>query len=151
MRDHALPVPWVLPEPIVAGTPAPGYVAEIAGLVRAQGGRAALAGAQHDPQSLLHALLATAAIQEIDRAASRFLQDHLVSVGAAVATSKAMPRYAELLHVEADPPPTGGAFAASAAEQTKLAVPALTGNRSLGEVRARPCISGRDVIKSRNG
>ena len=137
----ALHMPWVVPEPIPLETPAPAYVAQVAALVRTQGGRSSLATAQNDPQSLLHALLACAAVGEIDRAAARFLHGHLVSVGAAVATTKAMPRYAELLHVEADPAQGGGAFAASAAEQTRLVVPALTGSKSLGEFVAAELVA----------
>jgi hypothetical protein len=133
VTDHALRVPWVADEQITPGGAPPPYLAQIAALARASGGRAALAAAQNDPQSLLHALLVRAALGEIDRAAARLLEHHLVTTGVAAARATVMPRFTELLHVEADPPATGGAFVATAAEQTKLVIPALTGNRSLGE------------------
>src|SRR6266540_6417870 len=43
VKDHALRVPWVVPEPFAPGTPAPAYVAQVAASTRSQGGRATLA------------------------------------------------------------------------------------------------------------
>jgi hypothetical protein len=79
VKDHPLPVPWVQ-----AGTPAeapldPNYLATIAGLLRVKGGRAKLVAMQ-DAGTLLQALAAHAAVEELDAAIGKVLSPFVEAV-----------------------------------------------------------------------
>jgi hypothetical protein len=76
-KDHPLPVPWVQQGEIGEAAPlAPNYLAEIAAAARTPAGRDRLA-AMTDATTLLQALAAHAAAEELDRAFSRVIVDFL--------------------------------------------------------------------------
>ncbi|MEU1818816.1 hypothetical protein ABZ543_27045 [Streptomyces roseifaciens] len=71
-KDHPLPVPWVQAGPLGDGPLNPNYLTSVSAAARTRGGRRALE-AQENAETLLHTLVAHAALEELDRAASNLL------------------------------------------------------------------------------
>jgi hypothetical protein len=100
-KDHPLPVPWVQAGPPGQGPSAPNYLAELAAVARAPGGRDRLA-AMTDADTLLQALVAHAAAEELDRAFADVVLEHLGRQPQIALSAKAL-RTQELYGVIAAP------------------------------------------------
>lgn len=142
-RSHNLPVPWVQASGTSETEPLqPNYIADIANTVRGKRGsdaRAALT-AQEDADTLLQALLAHAAVEEIDQSASRLVLTHHKNIGRTVerAARSAGLRVPEMLHAEkaAPRPKTPAVQTAQVYSRLELAqviLPTVTNNLTLAE------------------
>jgi len=137
-RDHSLRVPWVQPS-LQEDLPLdPNYLADIARVLRT-GGRAQLE-ARDSAGTLLAALTAQAALNEIDGAAAKVVNTHQIHVGAlASAPVRAAFRAPEVVRVEGPtpPPPTAGVpgavHVATPRELSDLVLPATTGRETVGD------------------
>ena len=97
-KDHPLPVPWVQATPAGGEELAPNYLRSIAASARTPEGRAVIEDEQ-DADTLLHAMVAHAAVEELSRAGSLAVQAHLGSAADLVAAVKSI-RTAEMYGVE---------------------------------------------------
>ncbi|MGP4091953.1 hypothetical protein ACTWQJ_47430, partial [Streptomyces sp. KR55] len=88
-KDHPLPVPWVQAGSLGDGPLEPNYLRSIATAARTRGGRDTLE-AQEDADTLLQALVAHAAMEELDQAASNLLLTRLGRSPGLVAAAKAL-------------------------------------------------------------
>jgi hypothetical protein len=140
-KDHPLPVPWVQAISLEEGQPLePNYLRSVAATARSAGGRATL-NDEVDADTLLHALVAHAAVEELDRAASGVVLFHLGQEPiVARATAKAL-RTSESYGVTEDargrrlepgmerPMVT----VATPRQQASLVIPELTGGLTVAE------------------
>lgn len=130
-RSFPLAVPWTRPADHPDDAPL-AYLAEIAALVRAPDGRAQLSNRQNAP-TLLEALVAHAAVLEIDRAAARVVAADQARRGTAAPTRAAL-RAGEMMFLTAAPAGQGDAVTVSTPHQlANLVIPATTGQRTVAE------------------
>lgn len=136
--DHPLTVPMVLrTEP--DGTAGTGYLAEIAELLTRGDGRLILDGRQ-DASALLEALLACAAVREIDRAAKASVAARLDTVALAEPLRDYVIRLADrvptTVRVEDVGPASGdpaGAAPRTPEEFSRMVIPGLTGTATVAQ------------------
>lgn len=103
-KDHPLPVPWVQADPLGEGPPSPNYLETIAAAARSEDGRDRLA-AMADADTLLEALVAHAAAEELDRAFMNTVLEHLGRQGELSVAAKVL-RTQEMYGVLPEPLPT---------------------------------------------
>ncbi len=135
-QSHRLPVPFVQPAPLEKGKGVePNYILSIAEQARrGRSGRDELN--QHtDGDFLLQALLAHAALGELDRAGSTIVIDHLIKSGAITRQPPNVAlRVGEQVNIlPLAPPPAGAVRISTPRQQAGLILPAVTGNRTLAD------------------
>jgi hypothetical protein len=136
-RDHPLRVPWVQKAITGDGSLEPDYLAEIAQAVRT-GGRPQLDG-RANAGSLLEALAAQAALNELDAAAARVVTEHQLKIGVLTrAPARVAFRAPEAVRLEGPTPPPatpgvpGPVRVDTPRELNDLVLPAMTGRSTVG-------------------
>jgi hypothetical protein len=149
-KDHPLPVPWVQAGTLEEGVAlSPNYLAEIAAMARTPGGRDRLA-AMTDASTLLQALAAHAAAEELDRAFSRIVVEHLGRTPELAVAARAL-RTDETYGVVAAPRAPAPierverrtVSITTPKQVANVVIPALSGTRTVGDfvidlVKSRP-------------
>jgi hypothetical protein len=138
-RDHPLRVPWVQKDlPLDGALLEPDYLTTIAQAARADGGRATL-DARDNNGSLLEALVANAALHELDAAAARVVIAHEMTLGTLRAAPARMAfRAPETVRIDGPTPApstpgvAGNVRVDTPRELNDLVLPATTGSISIG-------------------
>ena len=136
-KDHPLPVPWVQATPLGEGPLSPNYLDEIAAAARSPGGRDRLA-TMTDADTLLEALVAHAAAEELDRAFMNTVLEHLGRPPETAVAARAL-RTQEMYGVLAAPPPPvpierlerRSVTVSTPKQAAHLVIPDLTGARTV--------------------
>ena len=137
--DHPLPVPWVQDGELGDGVLTPNYLAAIAAALRSEGGRAQLV-AEQGGDTLLHALAAYGAVEELDRAAARLVAPFRDDPRPLPATATRRRLFTdELVGIRPEPTRGGGpagrdrVVVTTPAQQAQLVLPPLTGGRTVAD------------------